>query len=279
MRVLIAGCGDVGGVLATSLVGDGHEVFGLKRDTSNLPRGIQPVQADLLQPATLTSLPENIDALVYMPTPGSRDRAGYEAIFIAGWKNLWAALGQEPQRTLMVSSTAVYGESDGAVVDEETPPRPARFNGEILLAMEQLAASNTGQLVVARISGIYGPGRERLIRQAATPGQEVQQTPPFYTNRIHRDDAAAALRHLLEMNNPEPLYVVTDDLPAPRYEVMAWVALAQGKPIPTALVSEGAEQGKRASNRRLRNSGFELRYPDYIAGYGAVLEARRILDE
>ena len=156
-------------------------------------------------------------------------------------------------------------------------PRDSGF--EILLAMEQLAASNTGQLVVARISGIYGPGRERLIRQAATPGQEVQQTPPFYTNRIHRDDAAAALRHLLEMNNPEPLYVVTDDLPAPRYEVMAWLARAQGKPAPTALVSEGAEQGKRASNCRLRNSGFELSYPDYIAGYGAVLATRRIPGE
>lgn len=274
MRVLIAGCGDVGSVLASSLLADGHTVFGLKRDTSTLPGGITPVQADLLRPDTLGSLPGGIDWLVFMPTPGSRDRAGYEAIFIEAWKNLWAALRQEPVRTLVVSSTAVYGESDGAVVDETTPPHPAHFNGETLLAMEQLAARCTAQCVVARVSGIYGPGRERLIRQAASAGSEVQRTPPVYTNRIHRDDAAAALRHLLGLQEPDPVYVVSDDDPAPRFDVMAWLAEAQGKPAPIPLDSASGGQGKRASNQRLRVSGFELRYPDYRAGYGAILAGR-----
>lgn len=275
MRVLIAGCGDVGSVLALSLLGDGHVVFGLKRDPSDLPAGVVAVQADLLRSESLANLPENIDAMVYMPTPGRRDQEGYEAIFIQGWKNLWAALGQEPRRSVLVSSTAVYGESGGAMVDEETDPEPARFNGQVLLAMEQLAASCTDKLVVARISGIYGPGRERLISQAATPGLEVQQTPPFFTNRIHRDDAAAALRHLLRMESPASLYVITDDNPAPRYEVVTWLASAQGVPAPVALVDETATQGKRVSNRRLRASGFKLRYPDYRAGYGVVLEERK----
>jgi len=274
MRILIAGCGDVGSVLATSLLREGHAVFGLKRDPSNLPEGVRGVQADLLQSETLRNLPERIDTLVYMPTPGSRDRAGYEAIFLQGWNNLWAALDEEPQRTIVVSSTAVYGESDGSVVDENTPACPARFNGETLLAMERLAASCTDRLVVARISGIYGPGRERLISQAATDGLEVQQAPPFFTNRIHRDDAARALQHLLEIDHPEPLYVVTDDDPAPRYGVIRWLAEAQGKPAPIAVTDESAGQGKRASNRRLRASGFVLRYPDYRAGYGAVLKLR-----
>jgi len=279
MRVLIAGCGDVGSVLATSLLRDGYTVFGLKRDPSSLPEGVRGVQADLLQSETLKNLPGRIDALVYMPTPGSRDRAGYEAIFLQGWKNLWAALDREPGRTVLVSSTAVYGETDGTMVDEATPARPARFNGETLLEMERLAAKSTQNLVVARISGIYGPGRERLISQAATVGLEVQQTPPFFTNRIHRDDAARALQHLLELENPEPLYLVTDDNPAPRYEVLRWLAEIQGKTAPLAIVNEQAGQGKRASNRRLRESGFKLRYPDYTAGYAAVLATRGILNE
>ncbi|MCW8926590.1 MAG: NAD-dependent epimerase/dehydratase family protein [Xanthomonadales bacterium] len=275
MRVLIAGCGDVGGVLAELLLADGHAVYGLKRDPSTLPEGVRGVQADLLQGNTLKALPGRIDRLVYMPTPGNRDRAGYEAIFLQGWKNLWNALDREPDRTLLVSSTAVYGESNGTEVDEDTIARPARFNGETLLEMERLAASCTQNLVVARLSGIYGPGRERLISQAATGGLEVQQAPPFFTNRIHRDDAARALQHLLELENPEMLYVVTDDNPAPRFEVVKWLALMQGKPAPVATVNEQAGQGKRASNRRLRASGFELRYPDYMAGYGAVLATRR----
>jgi nucleoside-diphosphate-sugar epimerase len=274
MRVLIAGCGDVGSVLAVSLLKDGHVVYGLKRDTSSLPEGVLPVQADLTNPESLSDLPQQIDSLVFMPTPSSRDQAGYEAIFVQGWKNLWAGLKQPPMRTILVSSTAVYGESQGGVVNEETPPGPTGFNGKVLLQMEQLAAACTDELVIVRISGIYGPGRERLIRQAASEGLEVQHNPPFYTNRIHRDDAAAALKHLLELERPQTLYVATDNNPAPRYEVVEWLAKAQGKSSPTPLNDEHAASGKRVNNQRLRDSGFKLSYPDYRAGYGAVLKQR-----
>ncbi|MGD9020564.1 MAG: NAD-dependent epimerase/dehydratase family protein [Lysobacterales bacterium] len=276
MRVLIGGCGDVGSLLAGMLLADGCEVYGLKRDVSNLPDGVRPVAADLLRPETLRDLPADIDALVYMPTPASRDRAGYEAIFIEGWKNLWAALDQKPQRTLLVSSTAVYGQSDGAWVDEQTPSRPAGFNGEVLLQMERLASACTDKLVVARLSGIYGPGRSgRLLAQAATPGLEVRKTPPLFTNRIHREDAAAALHHLLALEKPEPLYLVSDDQPAPRFDVLEWLTQELDKPAPVPVVEEHGGQGKRVSNRRLRASGFDLRYPGYVDGYRAVLAARR----
>jgi len=275
MRVLIAGCGDVGSVLASALVNDGHVVYGLKRDTSSLPDGVIPIQADLTDLGTLTKLPSDIDRLVFMPTPASRDQAGYEAIFIQGWKNVWAGLQQAPERSLVVSSTAVYGESDGGTVDEGTDPMPTGFNGKALLQMEQVAAACTDNLVLVRISGIYGPGRERLIRLAASEGLEVQQTPPYFTNRIHRDDAAAALKHLLLVDDPAALYVATDDLPAPRYEVVEWLASEQGAEAPVAIVDKQAGKGKRVNNQRLRDSGFELSYPDYRAGYSAVLAARK----
>jgi nucleoside-diphosphate-sugar epimerase len=271
MKVLIAGCGDVGSVLAASLVQDGHVVYGLKRDTSTLPAGVQAIQADLTNPATLTNLPPDIDRLVFMPTPASRDPAGYKAIFIRGWENVWAGLKQAPARTLLVSSTAVFGESDGGFVNEDTCPGPTGFNGKILLEMEQLAAACTDDLVVVRISGIYGPGRERLIRLAVSEGLEIQQTPAFFTNRIHRDDAAAVLKHLLQIDGPEALYVASDNLPAPRYEVVEWLAREQGATAPTGLSIPHASRGKRVNNQRLRDSGFRLSYPDYRAGYGAVL--------
>ena len=275
MRVLIAGCGDVGNVLAAALLQDGHIVYGLKRDTSTLPEGVRPIGADLLNPATLTDLPVDIDKLVFMPTPASRDPAAYEAIFIQGWRNLWAGLKKEPTRALLVSSTAVYGEDQGGIVDEATRPDPTGFNGKILLEMEQLAGRCTENLVVVRISGIYGPGRERLIRLAISDGLEVQQTPSYFTNRIHRDDAAAALKHLLEIDRPEALYVATDDQPAPRYEVVEWLANIQGYASPKGLADENASRGKRVSNRRLRDSGFSLSYPDYKTGYAAVLKQRQ----
>jgi nucleoside-diphosphate-sugar epimerase len=271
MKVLVAGCGDVGSILAVRLLEDGHVVYGLKRDTSTLPEHVRPVQADLTRPETLGNLPQEIDTLVFLPTPASRDQAGYEAIFIDGWRNLWAGLKHAPARTLLVSSTAVFGESGGELVDESTIPAPAGFNGKVLLRMEQQAAACTRNLIIARISGIYGPGRERLIKLAAADGVEVQQTPAYFTNRIHRDDAAAALAHLLYLEKPESLYLVSDDLPAPRYEVVEWLATVQGKPSPAARVDAQGSRGKRVSNRRLRESGFSLAYPDYRAGYSAVL--------
>lgn len=275
MQVLIAGCGDVGNVLASALLEDGHFVYGLKRDTSTLVDGVQPIKADLLNPDTLADLPADIDRLVFMPTPARRDQAAYEAIFIQGWANLWAGLKQTPARTLLVSSTAVFGESNGGIVNEETRPDPSGFNGKVLLDMEQLASSCTENLVTVRISGIYGPGRESLIRQAASAGLEVQCVPPYFTNRIHRDDAAAALKHLLDIEKPEALYLATDDQPAPRYEVLDWLANLQGFASPKALVDENASQGKRVSNQRLRESGFRMSFPDYRTGYTAVLKQRK----
>ena len=134
------------------------------------------------------------------------------------------------------------------------------WNGKALLEMEQLARRCTENLVVVRISGIYGPGRERLISLAASDGLVVQKTPPYFTNRIHRDDAAAVLKHLLEIDAPEALYLATDDQPATRYEVIEWLANKQGCDSPKALIDESAGGGKRVSNRRLRDSGFRMSF-------------------
>lgn len=275
MHVLIAGCGDVGNSLAVSLLQSGHVVYGLKRDTSTLPEGVKAIRADLTDAESLTDLPEDIDNLVFMPTPASRDQAAYESIFLDGWKNLWHSLKKPLRRTLLVSSTAVYGQSDGSIVTEHTVPEPARFNGRVLLRMEQLAASCTDQLVVLRISGIYGPGREGLIRLAESEGLEVQQFPPCFTNRIHRDDAAAALMHLLLLDDPEALYLVSDDQPVPRYTVLKWMAEILGNPAPKGLSVKQGHCGKRVDNQRLRRSGLCLSFPDYRTGYSATLEQRK----
>jgi len=83
------------------------------------------------------------------------------------------------------------------------------------------------------------------------------------------------LKHLLEIDDPQALYVATDDLPAPRYEVVEWLAREQGAEAPKAIIDKNAGRGKRVNNKRLRDSGFELSYPDYRAGYGAVIAARK----
>src|SRR5690606_18946922 len=135
-------------------------------------------------------LPTSIDRLVFMPTPAQRTAEAYQAIYVQGWSNLWAALERPPKRSLVVSSTSVYAQSDGEWVDELSATLPARFNGRLLLEMEARARAASKDTVIARLSGIYGPGRERLIDFAAS-GEALQGPTPQYTNRIYRDDAAA----------------------------------------------------------------------------------------
>jgi len=273
MRVLIAGCGDVGSVLAENLLAAGHTVFGLKRNTASLPEAVKAIAADLTDPSTLNDLPPDIDWLVFMPTPSERTLEAYKAIYVQGWVNLWAALKQLPSRCLVVSSTSVYGQSDGSWVDEDTDSVPTRFNGRILLDMEATARAVFNNTIIARLSGIYGPGREGLLKMASA-AQQVQASPPMYSNRIHRDDAAAALAHLLQLDKPDNLYLVTDDLPVAKYEVMSWLAEQMGFKPPAMLENMTAGSGKRISNQRLRDSGLQLKYPDYKAGYSQILTQR-----
>lgn len=273
MRVLIAGCGDVGNVLAERLLQDGHTVFGLKRDVSTLPDGVLAIASDLTQPASLADLPANLNWLVFMPTPEQRTEAAYKDIFIQGWTNLWNALPQPPHHCLLVSSTSVYAQSDGSWVNEQAASSPDKFNGRVLLEMEALARVCCKGTVVARLSGIYGPGRERLI-QAASSADAVKYEANGFNNRIHIDDAGAALAHLLCLDNPKELYLVSDDLPVAKYDVVSWLAKKTGHPAPARLPLQGAASGKRVSNQRLRESGYRFKYPDYKAGYSAILQLR-----
>lgn len=273
MRVLIAGCGDVGTRLGRALATRGHDTWGLRRDPSGLPPEIRPLAADLARADTLRSLPVDLDALVFLPAPDKRSEAAYRTTYLDGLQRLGEALGERPSRMLVVSSTAVYGQQDGEWVDEDSPAEPQRFNGRVLLEMEALARTLSGDAVVVRCSGIYGPGRTWLLERARS-GSEVQQQPPAWTNRVHADDVAGFLAHLLALDSPESLYLASDDRPAPRYEVMTWLADQLGAPPPRGREMPGAEQGRRVRNTRMRRSGYRLRYPDFQAGYGALLAGR-----
>ena len=101
----------------------------------------------------------------------------------------------------------------------------------------------------------------------------AEAEPPLWTNRIHRDDCAGVLRHLLALPAPAPVYVGVDCEPAPQCEVMDWLAerLGVARP-PRAAVGDGPARGsKRCSNARLLASGYRFLYPSFREGYAAVL--------
>src|SRR5699024_413879 len=161
---------------------------------------------------SLRRLPDGITHVVYLPTPGERTETAYRAVFVNGLKYLLTALdGATLQRLLFVSSTAVYGDHAGAWVDETTPPDPPGFNGAVLLEAERRLAAQGLPATVLRLAGLYGPGRTRLFEGLRAGAVRVPRGEPFWSHRIHVDDAARAIGHLLSMEHPEPLYLSGDD--------------------------------------------------------------------
>jgi nucleoside-diphosphate-sugar epimerase len=269
-RLLIAGCGDLGSRLAARLDHHQWQVAGLRRNTESLPESIVPVRADLTQPGSMDSIEPEWDAIIYQPTPGSRDEAAYQRTYVDGLRNLLTRV--RARRLIYVSSTAVYGQDDGSWVDEESPTEPAAFNGRLVLEGEKLALESVGNTVVVRFSGIYGPGREYLIKSLKAGRASCRPDPPQWTNRIHVDDCAAVLEHLLNLPAPDSLYCASDCQPAPRCDVLDWIADQLDVDRPERLPpQEGAGQGKRVSSRRLLASGFSFKFPDFRSGYGAIL--------
>lgn len=290
--ILIAGCGYVGGRLAQLLVDGDEPVVGLKRDTSTLPAGVEGIAADVSDPASLRDLPAAlgapVDALVYAVAPVGRTEVAYRAAYVDGLRNMLTATASlmsaasrasgRSARVVLVSSTGVYGQEDGQWVDEDTAPEPRDVTGRVLLEGEQLIRELPGDGMVLRLGGIYGPGRTRTVR-TVLDGEAGCPPPDRYGNRIHRDDAASAIRHLLDLPDPAPVYLGVDTDPAPLRDVYRWIAERADTPDPC---SDDAPEpwdsvprrgtNKRCSSRRLVESGYEFHFPTFREGYGPIVD-------
>lgn len=282
-KLLIAGCGDVGNRIARLALQAGDEVVGIRRDTSALYPGVRGISADLKTGAGLGEVPADCDTLVYAPAGAGRDEQAYRQLYVDGLHRALACLAHV-QRVLFTSSTAVYAQDDGQWVDETSPTSPVRFNGKVMLEAEAAALAAPGGQVL-RLGGLYGPHRERLLR-AVEQRKPCVEHPPCYTNRMHVEDAARAVWHLLSLA-PTPhrdpsasslalsIVLGVDDEPAPEHVVRDWLATRLGVASPPrAPAADGRGQNKRCRNDKLRGSGFTLRFPTFREGYAAVLRAR-----
>jgi nucleoside-diphosphate-sugar epimerase len=285
-RILLAGCGDVGTraaklLLARSDAADhdqvrANKIFALRRrPPPGDDSGIEWLRGDLTDAGSLRAvLPADITQLVYLPTPDRRDEAAYRATFVDGLQQVMQALdGRSLKRVLFVSSSAVYGDHHGDWVDESTPVAPSGFNGRVLLEAEQWLATQPVTSIVLRLAGLYGPGQLLLLDRLRAGQARVPRQTTHWANRIHTDDAAAAIVHLLQIDDPQPLYLGADDTPLPLdvlYDALATMigaAPPQNGPPPAGIGS------KRLRNARLRASGFVPRWPDSREGYAAAFHA------
>ena len=275
-RILIAGCGYVGGRLAEQLVAEGVQVFGLRRGTGPMADGVVPLVGDLAEPGSLPELPAGLTGVACTVAAGTGTEEGYDRAYVRGLQGLlaWLAAGNQAPRVVFTSSTGVYGQRAGELVDEESATEPVGFRGGKMLAAEQVLLQAELPGVVVRLGGIYGPGRTSVIERARR-GELTVPTEPLFTNRIHRNDAAACVRHLLQIDNPRSIYVGVDDEPVEQGEFHRWICAELGvEPPVRGSSAEPARGSKRCSNARLRASGFAFGYPTFREGYGELLRAQ-----
>ncbi len=277
MNVAVLGCGYVGLELARGLLADGHEVVGIRRSQDGLRAveeiGAEAVQADVTDADSLASIPD-VDVLVYAVSADGRDSSAARAAYVDGLRttlDLFAERNSPPERIVYTSSTGVYGDRDGAWVDESTPLEARTEREEILAEAERVAREDRGwDWTITRFSGLYGPDRYRLERYLEGPVSDR------YLNMIHRDDAAGTIRFLLDTGNGRnEVVLVTDDEPVRKPVLADWLADECGVSHPQRAepTSERARASKRCSNEKLREMGCEYRYPTYREGYRPRIDA------
>jgi len=289
MRVGILGCGYVGLELARQLIED-HEVVGVRRSDAGIEAieatGADAVRADVTEPEALETVPD-VDALVFAASSGGRGAEAAERVYVDGLRTAIETFGSRespPDRLVYTSSTGVYGDHDGGFVDEDTPLTPTTEKTRVLMEAERIAREIGPEYGidgrVARFAGLYGPDRYRLERYLDGPVTEG------YLNMVHRDDAAGIVRFMLE-STAEGVLVAADDEPVDKWAFADWLADECGVEHPPKRtkadrldddgLSEAARRriltSKRCSNGRLRELGYEFRYPTYREGYRPAIDA------
>lgn len=275
-RFCILGAGYVGQALADALRPD-HEVLLVRRHwdvcpPDGLARDLHDLRAE--------DIPDDCDALYWTASPDGSDAASYERLYVDTLKHVLHQCGQKakpPARFFVTTSTAVYHQNHGEVVDENSPTEPTSMNGQILCEAEALLKASPLHTVSLRLAGIYGPDRYYLLKPilAKQPCMTASRT---ILNMIHRDDIVGAMIWLAGVRDVADTYNVVDSKPTVRNEVFTWLAKAMGVPLNETML--GSDQLRRASdkicsNARLRQAGYHLLYPDYQEGYADAVEMHR----
>ena len=282
ISTLIVGCGDIGARTGKLLQPAGHVISAVCRNPQGLPPGFLGYPADYCQEMSLGFLERLApDYVLATFKPAGFNAEGYQLGFPYAVRNLLAGLGSHrPQAIFMVSSTRVLAERDGGWVDESGLLTREGFAAGAIVEAEQLLASSDHVSCIVRFGGIYGDSAGRMIARVAR-GELCSAEPPRYSNRIHREDCAGFLQHLICLaasGKPlAPVYLGVDSEPAPQYEVEGWLARQLGVSGRSAVApTDGGRSAghKRCSSALLKQSGYQLRYPGYREGYRAVLAAR-----
>jgi nucleoside-diphosphate-sugar epimerase len=269
----------VGEGLLRALSQQGWQAIGLTLSEDSAAKlrtsGLNVLATDIREPGFARNLkPKSFSLVVHCASSGRGGSDSYQALFLDGTRNLFAAL--EIGHFLMVSSTSVYAQVDGSSVNELSPAEPERTTGRILRTAEDLVLSQRG--TVARLAGLYGPGRcvplARLLAGDAIIEGQGERT----MNSIYRDDAVSGLLFLAKLQ-PGGIFNIVDNCPSSQLAWFRWVAQRVGKRMPPVggrdLTRKRAWTNKQVSNAKLRGLGWEPAFPSFREGVERIISEER----
>lgn len=295
---LIVGCGYLGKRLAATLVAQGHTVYATTRDQAKTPAlaslGVRPLILGVTQPVTYASLTPALQTasldVYYMVPPGRvAGSPTPRQVVLGGIAHMVKALRQtNVRRAVLVSSSAVYGQADGAYVDADTQPLANSERAELLLKGEALWLDAGPNYTVLRLAGLYGPGRVVGIR-AVRDGAPLVGNPQAMLNLIHVQDAVSLLVAVSDAPIHSRVELGCDGSPVARIEYYRALAERLGVPPPrivddaTAAAHYGLNPDRlaRSSNKALDNTvtrqrtGWTPKFTDYRLGLDRVFAAVR----
>ena len=277
------GCGFVGEATADRFHAAGWRVTGWTHSAESAARlghmKPYPVAAcDITDAAGVLAaarvLPAGLapDVLVDCVSSGRGGADQYRRVYLEGARHLHAAF--PAARLVFTGSTSVYAQTDGAWVDENSPAEPDRETGRVLRETEDFVLATPGG-TVARLAGIYGPGRSALLRKFLAGESVIEGDGGRWLNQIHRDDAAAALCRLAQPDAPPGVYNTADDTPLTQLALHEALAARFALPLPpfgpVDLHRKRGWTSKRVSNRRLRALGWQPAFPTFLDWAGQEL--------
>lgn len=218
---------------------------------------------------SVSALPET-DVVVHCAASGRGGEEAYRRVYLDGCRNLMRRF--PGAKLLFTSSSSVYAQHEGELVTEASDTVPDRATGEILLEAEKVILEAGG--VVARLAGIYGPGRSVLLRKFMDGEAVIEEDGRRFINTIHRDDAARAIFHLMSLD-PFPsgqIFNVCDSVTLTQLGVYQGLAERFGRGLPPFgprdLNRKRGWTHKRVSNAKLRETGWEPQYPSFLDAVG-----------
>jgi nucleoside-diphosphate-sugar epimerase len=275
VKILVIGCGYLGLPLALRWQAEGHEVAGWVHSASSAEelrthRFSRVITGSVADAALWEELSE-YDWIAHCASSGGRGVESYREVFVEGARRM--AERQPGARRLLVSSTSVYGQTEGEIVTEESAAEPTVETGKILREAEEISRA-VGTMVV-RSSGIYGPGRAVLLEKLRRGEAVIEADGLRWINQIHRDDLVAAVALLMERGEPGEIYNASDDEPVTQIDYYRWCSGFLGVPMPPfGPVNPNRKRGltnKRVSNAKLRGMGWVPRFKSFREGVGAKL--------